>query len=130
MLAERLPLGPPLYEEDRITDLPEAFFASEIVRERMLVNLHQEVPHTAAVRIEEYDDSGDPVRITASVLLDRKSQRGIVIGRRGRMVRRIGTEARLAIQERLGRRVFLGLTVKVRQGWRDNPGILKNLGLA
>lgn len=127
-IAERLPLSPPLYEEDRITDLSEAFFASELVRERMLVNLRQEVPHAAAVRLEDYDDSGDLVRIAASILLDRDSQRGIVIGRRGQMLKRIGTEARLALEKRLKRRVFLGLQVKVRPRWRDNPGILRDLG--
>lgn len=132
VVAERLPFGPPLYEADRITDLPEAFFAAEEVRERMLTHLRQEVPHAAAVRIEEYDDSAPKrglVRIRASVLVDRDSQRGIVIGRGGGMLKRVGSEARAAIESRLGRRVFLGLQVKVRSGWRDNPGILRDLGL-
>lgn len=131
-VAARLPFGPPLYEEDRITDLPEAFFAAEEVRERMLFHLRQEVPHAAAVRIEEYDDSapdGGLVRIRASVLVDRDSQRGIVIGRGGSMLKRVGSEARAALESRLGRRVFLGLQVRVRAGWRDNPGILRDLGL-
>ncbi len=128
-LRHSLPFSPPLYEEGQITDLPEAFFASELVRERMLRNLRQEVPHAAAVRIEAYDDSGDLVRVEASVLLDRDSQRGIVIGRGGRMLKKIGTEARLALEKRLRRRVFLGLQVKVRRRWRDNPGILRDLGL-
>ncbi len=129
VLGARIPLSPPLYEEGQITDLPEAFFASEIVRERMLVNLRQEVPHAAAVRIEEYDGGGELVRITASILLDRDSQRGIVIGRGGRMLKKIGSEARISIEKRLRRRVFLGLQVKVRPRWRDNPGILRDLGL-
>lgn len=131
-VAARLPFGPPLYEEDRITDLPEAFFAAEEVRERMLFHLRQEVPHAAAVRVEEYDDSapdGGLVRIRASVLVDRESQRGIVIGRGGSMLKRVGAEARAAIESRLRRRVFLGLRVRVRSGWRDNPGILRDLGL-
>lgn len=128
-LAERLPFSPPLYPDGQITDLPEAFFASEIVRERLLEHLHQEVPHAAAVRIEAYDDSEPLVRIAASLLLDRDSQKGIVIGRGGRMLKRIGTEARGRIEKRLGRRVFLDLQVKVRQKWRDNPGILRDLGL-
>ena len=129
MLAERLPFSPPLYPDGQITDLPEAFFASEIVRERLLEHLHQEVPHAAAVRIEAYDDSGPLVRIAASLLLDRDSQKGIVIGRGGRMLKRIGSEARGRIEKRLGRQVFLDLQVKVRQKWRDNPGILRDLGL-
>lgn len=128
-LAERLPFSPPLYPDGQITDLPEAFFASEIVRERLLEHLHQEVPHAAAVRIEAYDDSEPLVRIAASLLLDRDSQKGIVIGRGGRMLKRIGSEARSRIEKRLGRRVFLDLQVKVRQKWRDNPGILRDLGL-
>lgn len=130
-VAARLPFGPPLYEEDRITDLPEAFFAAEEVRERMLHHLRQEVPHAAAVRIEEYDDSapdGGLVRIRASVLVDRDSQRGIVIGRGGAMLKRVGSEARASLESRLGRKVFLGLRVRVRAGWRDNPGILRDLG--
>lgn len=131
-VAARLPFGPPLYEEDRITDLPEAFFAAEEVRERLLFHLRQEVPHAAAVRIEEYDDSAPPgglVRIRASVLVDRESQRGIVIGRGGSMLKRVGSEARASLESRLRRRVFLGLQVRVRAGWRDNPGILRDLGL-
>ncbi len=128
-LAALLPFSPPLYPDGQITDLPEAFFASEIVRERMLEHLHQEVPHAAAVRIEEYDDSNPLVRIAASVLLDRDSQKGIVIGRGGRMLKRIGTEARGRIEKRLGRRVFLDLQVKVRANWQDNPGILRDLGI-
>lgn len=128
-LVEHLPFSPPLYPDGQITDLPEAFFASEIVRERLLEHLHQEVPHAAAVRIESYDDSEPLVRIAASLLLDRDSQKGIVIGRGGRMLKRIGTEARSRIEKRLGRRVFLDLQVKVRQKWRDNPGILRDLGL-
>ncbi len=128
-LTARLPFSPPLYPDGQITDLPEAFFASEIVRERMLENLHQEVPHAAAVRIEEYDDSGPLVRIAASLLLDRDSQKGIVIGRGGQMLKRIGTEARGRIEKRLGRQVFLDLQVKVRAKWRDNPGILRDLGI-
>ena len=129
MLAERLPFSPPLYPDGQITDLPEAFFASEIVRERLLEHLHQEVPHAAAVRIEAYDDSEPLVRIAASLLLDRDSQKGIVIGRGGRMLKRIGSEARGRIEKRLGRQVFLDLQVKVRQKWRDNAGILRDLGL-
>ncbi len=129
ILGSLLPFSPRLFPEGQITDLPDAFFASEIVRERMLANLHQEVPHHGAVRIEAYDDSEPLVRIAASLLLDRDSQRGIVIGKGGRMLKRIGTEARRAIEKRLGRRVFLGLQVKVRSGWRDNPGILRDLGI-
>ncbi len=128
-LTARLPFSPPLYPDGQITDLPEAFFASEIVRERLLEHLHQEVPHAAAVRIEQYDDSGPLVRIAASLLLDRDSQKGIVIGRGGRMLKRIGTEARGRIEKRLGRKVFLDLQVKVRAKWRDNPGILRDLGI-
>ena len=128
-LTAHLPFSPPLYPDGQITDLPEAFFASEIVRERMLENLHQEVPHAAAVRIEEYDDSGPLVRIAASLLLDRDSQKGIVIGRGGQMLKRIGTEARARIEKRLGRQVFLDLQVKVRAKWRDNAGILRDLGI-
>jgi len=129
LLASLLPLSPPLYPEDEITDLPEAFFAGEIVRERMLALLRQEVPHAAAVRIERYDEATQPLRIEASLLVDRDSQKGIVIGRGGSMLKRIGTESRARIEERLGRPVHLALTVKVREGWRDNPGILRELGL-
>lgn len=128
-LAERLPYSPQLYPDGQITDLPEAFFASEIIRERLLEHLHQEVPHAAAVRIEAYDDARPLVRIAASLLLDRDSQKGIVIGRGGRMLKRIGTESRGRIEKRLGRQVFLDLQVKVRAKWRDNPGILRDLGL-
>ncbi len=129
LLESLLPFSPPLYAEDQITDLPEAFFAGEIVRERMLANLRQEVPHAAAVRIDRYDERVQPLRIEASLLCDRDSQKGIVIGRGGAMLKRIGSEARARIERRVGRRVHLQLQVKVRVGWRDNPGILRDLGL-
>ncbi len=129
LLSSLLPFSPPLYAADRITDLPEAFFAGEIVRERLLVNLRQEVPHAAAVRIDRYDERVRPLRIDASLLLDRDSQKGIVIGRGGAMLKRVGIEARARIERRIGRRVHLQLQVKVRAGWRDNPGILRDLGL-
>ncbi len=129
LLQSLLPLSPPLFPEDQITDLPEAFFAGEIVRERMLFHLHQEVPHAAAVRIELYDAAGTPLRIEASLLVDRDSHRGIVIGRGGSMLKRIGSESRARIERRAGRKAHLQLQVRVRAGWRDNAGILRDLGL-
>jgi GTP-binding protein Era len=131
LLIDRMPVGPPLFPPEMISDLPERLAASETIREQVFQKTRQEVPHATAVLVDsmETDPSG-LVRISATVLVDKESQKGIVIGEGGRMMKAIGTAARLNLESRLGRKVHLALWVKVRQGWRDDADLLHRLGLA
>lgn len=128
LLIQYLPEGPPLFPEDELTDLPERFFASEIIREKILLHVREEVPYSTAVRVESWDGEENLTRIEASILVERDSQKGILLGQGGRMIKRIGTEARRDLEEFLGTRVYLGLHVKVREHWRENRRILFDLG--
>jgi GTP-binding protein Era len=124
-----LPEGPPLFPEDYLTDQPERSLAAELVREKLLERTRQEVPHALAVRVEEWHEREDGLlEIDASILVERDSQKAIVIGQAGTLLRDAGTAARLELEERLGTRVMLRLFVRVREGWRDRPGLLRSLG--
>jgi len=128
-LVERLPESPPLYEEDQVTDLYERDIAMDLIREAVLNNLKDEVPHAVAVRIDEYKDrEEDAAYIAATLMVERESHKGIVIGKGGEMLKKIGTAARREIETLTGRKVFLELRVKVMENWRDNPTLLKQLG--
>jgi GTP-binding protein Era len=128
-LVALLPEGPSLYPEDDLTDRPERFLVAEEVREAAFEALSQELPYEIAVEIESFDESRpDLVRIRAKLLVVRESQKRIVVGTGGEMVRRIGTRARHAIERRLGRRVHLELWVKVEPDWIQRPNRLKSLG--
>lgn len=124
-----LPEGSPLFPEDALTDLPERFFASEMIREKILLHIHEEVPYSAAVRVDSWDDGDGMTRIEASILVERDSQKGILLGQGGRMIKRIGTEARKELESFLNTRVYLGLHVKVRERWRENRRLLNELGI-
>jgi GTP-binding protein Era len=129
MLA-RLPEGERLYPEDFLTDLPERFFVAEMVREQILMRTREELPYATGVVIEAFQEEEQLVRIHASVLVERESQKAIVIGKGGAMLKAIGSAARREIEAFLGARVFLGLFVKVRADWRDDPRALDALGVA
>lgn len=129
VLLRYLPEGPALYPEDYLTDQPERFFVAEIVRERILHNTRQEIPYASGVMIESFKEEKGLVRIHAVVLVERDSQKGILIGKGGSMLKVIGTEARRQIQEFLATRIYLGLFVKVRSGWRESEKILTEMGL-
>lgn len=127
--VQALPEGPALYPPDMLTDRPERFFAGEIIREQVFLRLGDELPYASAVLIEDFKDrENGTAYIQASILLERDSQKGIVIGKQGVMLKRIGTAAREALIEFLGRPVYLDLWVKVRPGWRKNEKELKRLG--
>jgi len=124
-----LPEGPPLYPEEFLTDQPEPFFVGEIVREKLLAKTRDEIPYSAGVLIDSFKEERGMVRIEASVFVERDGQKAIVIGKGGEMLKAIGTEARLEIEEFLGAKVFLGLFVKVRPNWREDKGTLEEMGL-
>ena len=129
VLIGHLPEGEPLYPEDTLTDLPERFFISEMVREKILRLTRHEVPHSTAVIVESWEETPDITRIEASILVERDSQKAILVGKGGSMMKKIGTAAREDAEKFLGTKVYLGLHVKVRGDWRDNRRILNDLGI-
>jgi GTP-binding protein Era len=129
VLLSHLPEGPALYPDDYLTDQPERFFVAEMVRERILHHTRQEIPYVSGVVVESFKEEEGLVRIHAVVLVERDSQKAIIIGRGGSMLKTIGTEARRQIEEFLGTRVYLGLFVKVRSNWRESEPILSQMGL-
>jgi GTP-binding protein Era len=132
VLIARLPEGDPLYPEDYLTDQAERALAGEIVREKLLNYTGAELPFTTAVvidRFEEPEREGGLLRLFATIVVERESQKPIVIGRRGEMIKRIGTEARLELERLFGSKVFLDLRVKVNADWRENDRILDDLGV-
>lgn len=128
----QLPEGEPLYPEEFLTDQPERVLAAETVREKVLRHTHAELPFTTAVVIDRFDDESEPGRlqIYCSILVERRSQKPIVVGPGGAMVRQIGTEARRELEEFFGTPVYLDLHVKVRADWRENDRILDEAGVA
>jgi len=129
-IVERLPEGPPLYDPDDFTDQSARFMAAELVREKILNATKQEVPHATAVVVEAWEEPEDPtgvLAISASIIVEKQSQKAILIGHQGRFIKTIGTKARQEIEELLGRKVYLELFVKVREGWRMNPRMLQEL---
>lgn len=127
LIVERLPEAPPAYEEDEYTDQSSRFLAAELVREKILTATRQEIPHSVAVMIDGWEDEGKLSRINATILVEKASQRGILIGKQGQFLKSIGESARLEIEEFLGHKVFLQLHVKVSEGWRMNPRVLHEL---
>jgi GTP-binding protein Era len=128
-IIELLPEGPKYYDEDQVTDLYERDIAADLIREAALQHLREEVPHSIAVRIDDYKDRGDNAAfISATLLLNRESHKGIVIGRGGEMLKTIGSTARQEIEALTGRTVFLELHVKVSKNWRNDPSALRSLG--
>jgi GTPase len=127
-VRKHLPEAPPVYQPDEITDRPERFLAAELVRERIFRLLGDELPYSTAVLVEKFEEEGRLRRIAATIIVDRPSHKAIVIGEKGAMLKRIGTEARHAMEELFGARVFLELWVKVKGGWADNEAALAQFG--
>lgn len=128
-LLSHLPEGEPLYPDDTLTELPERFFVAERIREQVLRHTRDEIPYATAVLLDGFRDEDGQTRIDASIVVDKESQKAIVIGRGGSMLKAIGTAARHEIEGFLGVRVFLQLFVKVRKGWRDDPRMLTQIGI-
>lgn len=120
--------GPMFFPEDMVTDHPERFIVSEIIREKLLMYLNDEVPHGVAVEIESYKEEPDVTRIGAVIYCERKSHKGIIIGKQGKKLKGVGKAARIEIEALLGAKVFLELWVKVKENWRDSELALSNFG--
>lgn len=127
LLVSKLPERAPMYDEDAFTDQSSRFMASELVRERILIATRQEVPHASAVVVDDWEEDGEMTRIMATILVEKDSQRAILIGKGGEFIKEIGTKARGEIETLLSRKVFLQLHVKVAKDWRMNPRILHEL---
>ena len=130
-IVQALPQGAPFYGEDQITDYYERDIAGELVREAALLHLRDEVPHCIAVRVDEYKERGETgAFVAATVFVERESQKGIVIGQGGEMLKTIGATARREIEKMSGRKIYLELRVKVQKNWRNSEDALRLLGLA
>lgn len=123
-----LPQAELIYPEDQITDRPERFFAAEIVREKLTRRLGDELPYALTVEIERYEEHPELNKIYANIWVERSSQKSIVIGKQGEMLKKIGTEARIDIEKLTGQKVYLQLWVKVKKGWSDSERALHSLG--
>jgi GTP-binding protein Era len=129
LIIEALPEGPRYYPGDQVTDQTERQIAAEMIREQVLHHTYHEVPHSVAVVVEEFKErENGVVYIAANVFVEKESQKGIVIGRGGKMLRQIGTGARAEIERMVGGRIYLDLWVKVREGWRHDERELRRLG--
>jgi GTP-binding protein Era len=126
-MVSRLPEGPAYFPPDHLTDQPERFLAAELIREKLMLETREEVPHALAVLIERWAETPQLTRISATIYVEREGQKAIVIGAGGSRLKSIGTAARREIEALLGRQIFLELFVKIRPHWRDNPRMLEAL---
>ena len=127
-VGRRLPESAPLFSEDQVTDRSERFLAGEIIREKLMRRLGQEVPYRLTVEIERFSEEGATTTIDAVIWVEKPGQKAIVIGAEGKMLKAVGSEARADIERMLEKRVHLGLWVKVREGWSDDDRALRQLG--
>ena len=126
-VVKALPNGPRYFPEDQITDQPVRFMAAELIREQVLMQTHEEVPHAVSVLIEQFEEDKRLVRIAAAIYCERDGQKAILLGKGGQMLKKIGTSARLDIEKMVGTKVFLELFVKVQAGWRDSRQFVEEL---
>jgi GTPase len=126
-IVASLPEGPPYFPEDQVTDQPARFMVSELIREQVLLNTAEEVPHSVTVLTESFEELPKLTRIAAAIYCEREGQKRILIGRQGQMLKKIGTAARLEIEKMLGTKVYLELFVKVRSNWREARGFVEEL---
>ena len=132
VLLSHLPEGPALYPDDYLTDQPERFFVAELVREQVLRHTHAELPFSSAVVVDAFEEPATPggmLRLHCSILVERASQKPIVLGRAGSMIKAIGTAARLELERFFDAKVYLDLHVKVKADWREDPRTLTDIGL-
>ena len=126
-VAAALPTGPPYFPEDQITDQPLRFMCAEIIRERVLIETEDEIPYATTVTVDEFEESPRLTRIAATIYCERDGQKAILIGKKGSMLKKIGTSARLQIERMTGTRVFLELFVKVQPNWRQSPAFVEEV---
>ena len=123
-----LPQNPPYFPKDQLTDKYERFFASEILREKILIHYKKEIPYSVEIEIESFHEESGILKIRALIHVERDSQKGIVIGHKGAMLKLVGSEARKEMEDFFGKKVFLELFVKVSREWREKPLMLRRFG--
>jgi len=128
MILDKLPEGPAWFPKGQLTDRYERYFITEIIREKILSNYSKEIPYSVEVEVESYEETESINNIRAIIHVSRDSQKGIIIGHKGKMLKKTGTEARKDIEEFIGKKIFLELYVKVNKEWRNNSNTLKRFG--
>ena len=128
-IFRHLPEGVPLFPEDSLTDIPERVLVAEMIREKVFRLTKEEIPYSTAVRVESFVEKSKLISIYADIWVEKESQKGILIGKNGEMIKTIGTQARIDIETLLGRKTFLEFNVKVKERWRDKPSALDDLGI-
>ena len=127
-ILKKLPDGEPLYPEDVVTEESMRSIAEEIIREKILINTQDEIPHSVAIKVEKYEEKDEIDKIYATIYCEQKSQKGILIGKGGNLLKKIGTEARIELEGIVDKKIFLSLEVKVEKDWRKKDKILKTFG--
>lgn len=127
-LKQRLPEGPEFYSKEDVSDLPLRFFVSELIREQLFILYQQEIPYSCAVNVIEYKEGDEMDRIHAEIVVNRESQKGILIGKKGKMLKELGIRSRKSVEELVEKKVHLELFVKVREKWREKESFLKSYG--
>lgn len=127
-ILDRIPVHAPFYDKDELTDKPERFFASEIVREKIFLNYKKEIPYSTEVAIEDFYEEENIIRIRAVIFIERNSQKGIIIGEGGKSLKRVGTQAREDMERFFGKKIFLETFVKVAENWRKDKNKLRRFG--
>jgi GTP-binding protein Era len=127
-ILSKLPEGEPWFPKNQLTDKIERFFASEILREKILINYQEEIPYSVEIEVEEFKEEKTIIRIRALIHVARQSQKGIIIGHKGLMLKKIATEARMDMEKFINKKIFLEVFVKVSKDWRDKPLMLKKFG--
>ncbi|PKV52939.1 GTP-binding protein Era [Aquimarina sp. MAR_2010_214] len=127
-IVELLPDSPPFYPKDQLTDKPERFFVNEAIREKILVHYKKEIPYSVEVETEEFVEDDDIIRIRSVIMVERDSQKGIIIGHKGSALKRVGTEARKELEKFFGKKIHIELYVKINKNWRSNERQLKRFG--
>ncbi len=127
-IIELIPENPPYFEKDRLTDRPERFFVSEIIREKILTRYSKEIPYSVQVEVESFKEEESIIRISTVIYVIRESQKGIIIGKNGVALKQVGTLARKELEQFFGKKIFLEMFVKVSKDWRDNENRLKGFG--
>jgi len=127
-IIEFLPISPPFFPKDQLTDKSERFFVSEIIREKILLNYKKEVPYSVEIEVEEFKEEAKIIRIRALIYVERDSQKGIIIGKKGEALKRTGTMARIELEKFFDKKVFLQMFVKVDKDWKNKPRSLRQFG--
>jgi GTP-binding protein Era len=127
-IVELLPASPPYYPKDQLTDKPERFFVNETIREKILLHYNKEIPYAVEVETEEFREDDDIIRIRAVIMVERETQKGIIIGHRGAALKKVGVEARADLEKFFGKQIHIELYVKVNKDWRSDARQLKRFG--